>query len=68
MLLVCNGTADSEKNLTEICSELAALGVPYSVNSIYLSVRYTGSEPGTARRIEELFSKLCPHTIYYDSR
>lgn len=68
MILVCNGTIEDELCLKEIALELAGLGVPFTLNGVWLSVRYTGNEPGTAKRIQELFSELTTHTVYYDDK
>lgn len=68
MILVCNGTVEDENYLFEVTKELAGLGVPYSLTGVWLSVRYTGNEPGTARRIQEIFSGFTTHTIYYDDK
>lgn len=68
MILVCNGTVEDERYMNDVARELAGMGVPFTQNGVWLSVRYTGNEPGTARRIQEIFTSFTTHTIYYDNK
>lgn len=67
MVLSCSGTVNDSRYMEEIATELSRMRVHYHKCGTTISVEYTGDEPGTIRRVRELFEALCPHSIFYSS-